>query len=57
MVETIFLVGGPLDGERRGCDGGNILFLPSIGRSLKRLVYRRVHADSKFFNFLSEQGA
>jgi|UPI0003B61FC9 hypothetical protein len=57
MIESILLVGGPLDGQKRGCDGGDVLFLPSIGRGLRRLVYRRAHAESKFFHFLSDQGA
>jgi hypothetical protein len=57
MIENVILVGGPLDGEKRESGGGNLLFLPSLGRGLRRLVYRRVHAESKFFHFLSEQGA
>jgi hypothetical protein len=56
MIENILLVGGPLDGQKRGSDGGDLLLLPSIERGLRRLVYRRAHAESKFFHFLADQG-
>jgi hypothetical protein len=57
MIENIFLVGGPLDGQKQVCSGGNTLFLSPLENGLRRLVYRRAHAESKFFHFLSEQNA
>jgi hypothetical protein len=51
MIENIVLVGGPFHGQKRSCDGGNILSLPAVERGLQQLVYRRAHADSKFFHF------
>jgi hypothetical protein len=54
MIENILLVGGPLDGQRRPSNGDNLLALEA---GVKRLVYRRAHAESKFFHFLNEQGA
>jgi hypothetical protein len=46
MIENILLVSGPLNGQKRCSGGGDVLFLPSIERSLRRLVYRRARADS-----------
>lgn len=54
MIENVLLVGGPLDGQKRASNGDNLL---SLEAGVKRLVYRRAHAESKFFQFQSEQGA
>lgn len=51
MIETVMLVGGPLDGRQYGSKGGNILSVPASGLHPQRLVYRRAHDDSKFFHF------
>lgn len=50
MIETIVLVGGPLDGRQLGSKGGNSLSLPA-GTDGRRLEYRRAHDESKFFHF------
>jgi hypothetical protein len=56
MIENILLLGGPLDGQKRPSNGDNLLSLPSLEAGVKRLVYRRAHAESKFFHFFNEQG-
>jgi hypothetical protein len=57
VIENILLVGGPLDGQTRPSNGDNLLSLPGLETGVKRLVYRRAHAESKFFHFSREQGA
>lgn len=56
MIENVVLVGGPLDGQKRPVSGGNILSLPSLVRGAGQLVYRRAHAESKFFHFAEQAG-
>ncbi|MBA2933127.1 hypothetical protein HZF05_03355 [Sphingomonas sp. CGMCC 1.13654] len=56
MIENVVLVGGPLDGQKRPVSGGNILSLPPIGSGAGQLVYRRAHAESKFFHFADQMG-
>jgi hypothetical protein len=51
MIETVVLVGGPLDGRQFGSKGGNSLSLPAAGENGRRLEYRRAHDESKFFHF------
>jgi hypothetical protein len=51
MIETVVLVGGPLDGRQLGTKGGNSLSLPATGDQGRRLEYRRAHDESKFFHF------
>jgi hypothetical protein len=50
MIENVILVGGPFDGQKRACAGGNVLSLFDE-RGIVQLNYRRAHADSKFFRF------
>lgn len=51
MIETVLLVGGPLDGRQLGSSGGNVLTVPSIVGQTQRHEYRRAHDESKFFHF------
>jgi hypothetical protein len=51
MIETVLLVGGPLDGRRLGSSGGNVLTVPGVLGQHQRLEYRRAHDESKFFHF------
>lgn len=51
MIETVVLVGGPLDGRQYRSKGGNILSLPVSSGRTPSLEYRRAHDDSKFFYF------
>jgi hypothetical protein len=50
MIENVVLVGGPHDGEKRACTGGDVLSL-ATAQGAAPLVYRRAHAESKFFRF------
>lgn len=56
MIENVVLVGGPLDGQKRPVSGGNILSLPALASGTRQLVYRRAHAESKFFHFSDQAG-
>lgn len=51
MIETVLLVGGPLDGRRLGNRGGNVLTVQGDDGQVQRLEYRRAHDESKFFHF------
>lgn len=55
MIENIILVGGPLDGQKRPIAGGNE-FMMKPAQCAQSIVYRRAHADSKFFRFSETQG-
>lgn len=51
MIETVVLIGGPLDGRQYHCPGGETLSLKALGSHSTPLEYRRAHAESKFFQF------